>query len=432
MADDIDKLCSKVTLIGGERNGITISEGEVAESREQGDHCLVGKIRDDRKVNKEAFKTVLMRLWRIVGSVVFKEVEENLWVFEFSDKDDKERILAGRPWSFDRQIILLNELDGNVPLSQMQFTHSPLQVHDLPLVCMNKSVGTKIGESLGSLLDVDVAGDGVGWGHCLCIRVVIDLRNPLERGRAIHLNGKSHWVTFKYEKLPMFYFTCGKLLHGEKRCTERKSSRQHGVAEEKQWGVWLRADLGRRKFGVSGGGSTGPTEEVGADSQAGASDGRWPGSGICRGVPPSGECGWGPEHSSSPTPSRLQPDRGEAGGLLIEHVTEHLSRNVGDGQSASLISRRCGRNQMAVTRVMGVGHRMVVIEHKELVHDDGATLGDSVESMGVGHDSEVPGGGGTVEAQSNGLCPRDRKVDETSKCHVQSLPALEGAIRKLA
>jgi hypothetical protein len=43
---------------------------------------------------------------------------------------------------------------------------------------------------MGSLVDVDIAGDGMGWGHCLRIRVVIDLRNPLQRGRAIHLNGK--------------------------------------------------------------------------------------------------------------------------------------------------------------------------------------------------------------------------------------------------
>jgi hypothetical protein len=32
----------------------------------------------------------------------------------------------------------------------------------MPLICMNKGVGTKIRESLGSLEDLDVAGDGMG------------------------------------------------------------------------------------------------------------------------------------------------------------------------------------------------------------------------------------------------------------------------------
>jgi hypothetical protein len=45
----------------------------------------------------------------------------------------------------------------------MEFYHSPMwvQVHDMPLLCMNKSVGSKIRNSLGSLEDVDVAKDSV-------------------------------------------------------------------------------------------------------------------------------------------------------------------------------------------------------------------------------------------------------------------------------
>jgi hypothetical protein len=64
----------------------------------------------------------------------------------------------------------------------------------MPLLCMNKSVGSKIGESLEELEDVDVVGDGAGWGRCLRLRVIIDLHKPLERGRALKLGGKLHWV----------------------------------------------------------------------------------------------------------------------------------------------------------------------------------------------------------------------------------------------
>jgi hypothetical protein len=71
---------------------------------------------------------------------------------------------------------------------------------------MNKAVGTKIGESIGELEDVDVAGDRASWGHCLWMRVQIGLNKPLERGRALNMGGKSYWVNFKYEKLPLFLF----------------------------------------------------------------------------------------------------------------------------------------------------------------------------------------------------------------------------------
>lgn len=113
-----------------------------------------------------------------------------------------------RPWSFDWQILVLNEFDGRIPVTQVEFTHSSfwVQVHDMPLICMNKMVGAHIGESLGDLEEVDVAGDGVGWGRCLGICVRIDITKPLERGRVLKVGGKLNWVTFKYEKLPMFCF----------------------------------------------------------------------------------------------------------------------------------------------------------------------------------------------------------------------------------
>ena len=160
----------------------------------------------DKNVNKKVFKLVLSTIWRIVGRVKFKELKDNIWLFEFFDEADKMRGMEGRSWSFDRQILVLNEFDGSIPPSQIDFNHSSfwIYVHDLPLLCMNKNVGTKIGNLFGILKDVDVVGDGMGWGSCLRLRVILDLTQPLDNGRAHSLPGKSSWVEFKYKKLPLF------------------------------------------------------------------------------------------------------------------------------------------------------------------------------------------------------------------------------------
>ena len=57
---------------------------------------------------------------------------------------------------------MMNDFDGRTPLSQMEFKHSPfwIQVHDMPLLCMTKTVGMKIRESMGNVEDIDVARDG--------------------------------------------------------------------------------------------------------------------------------------------------------------------------------------------------------------------------------------------------------------------------------
>jgi hypothetical protein len=193
MAEQLEELCGNISLSEGEKAGITITEGEIEEVRAQGGRCLVGWIWMTKKVNKDAFKAMLIRIWRITRRVIFKELDDNIWLFEFEEVDDLQRVLDGRPWSFDRQILVINEFDGKTPPAHMAFKQSLfwVQVHDMPLLCMTKGIAAKIGESMGKLVDIDLAGDGAGWGRCLRIRVEIDLAKPLERGRALRLEGKS-------------------------------------------------------------------------------------------------------------------------------------------------------------------------------------------------------------------------------------------------
>jgi hypothetical protein len=59
---------------------------------------------------------------------------------------------------------VLNKFNGLVAASRMDFRHLPfwIQVHDMPFLCMSRAVGTRIGDTLGMLKDVNVRGDGAG------------------------------------------------------------------------------------------------------------------------------------------------------------------------------------------------------------------------------------------------------------------------------
>lgn len=52
------------------------------------------------------------------------------------------------------------------PPTQMSFTQAAfwIQIHNMPLVCMNREVGINIGASLGEVEAVEANGDGIGWG----------------------------------------------------------------------------------------------------------------------------------------------------------------------------------------------------------------------------------------------------------------------------
>jgi hypothetical protein len=62
MADQLGELCGKISLTKGESEGIKITEGEVEEVRVQGGKCLTGRIWMVKKVNNEAFKSVLSQI----------------------------------------------------------------------------------------------------------------------------------------------------------------------------------------------------------------------------------------------------------------------------------------------------------------------------------------------------------------------------------
>jgi hypothetical protein len=284
MAEELGDLCKRISLTEGERDGIQVEELDVSEARVIAGKCLIGKIWTDKNVNQEAFISVFSNIWRIVGTVKFKELKDNIWLFEFSDDGDKRRVLDGRPWMFDRHIMVLNEFDGSIPPSQLEFRYSPfwVQVHEMPLLCMNKNVGTKIGNSLGILEDIDVAGNGLGWGSYLRLRVTLDIMKPLDRGRALNFGGKSSWIEFKYEKLPLFCFRCGRLVHGSKGCPAPPATHIHDREETKPWGSWLRAIDPRRKGATAGtgfrdGGATSNHSSGGEEADGARSEERFTG-----------------------------------------------------------------------------------------------------------------------------------------------------------
>ncbi|XP_035544143.1 uncharacterized protein LOC118347922 [Juglans regia] len=125
---------------------------------------------------------------------------------------------------------------------------------------MNKSIGERIGGTIGKVVEVDVREDGLGWGSFLRVRVECDLRKVMARGRTLNLQGKNMWVSFTYEKLPRMCFRCDHILHSPQGCT--------GEATEAggQFGPWLRAS--QFKFKRSEGSKVRmEAESIGDDSQ---------------------------------------------------------------------------------------------------------------------------------------------------------------------
>ena len=64
-------------------------------------------------------------------------------------------------------------------------------MYDLPLVCMEKEMGLKLGSIVGKVEEVDTDWDGTSWGEYLRVRVHVNLTKPIPRGRILKLKDKS-------------------------------------------------------------------------------------------------------------------------------------------------------------------------------------------------------------------------------------------------
>jgi hypothetical protein len=117
MVEDYRERFGKFSLVGGKKQRIHIGLEDVADLCAKASKCLVGRLGAPKQVNKEAFKALLTRIWRTGGDIFFKELNENLWLFEFEDDKDRNKVLEGRQWSYNRTTIIIEAIEGQKPSS---------------------------------------------------------------------------------------------------------------------------------------------------------------------------------------------------------------------------------------------------------------------------------------------------------------------------
>lgn len=88
MLGDYGEKIGNFPLTKGEKQCIQLGAKEVENLRVKGKKCLVGRLGVPKRVNKEAFKTLLIRIWRLAGDLFCKEIQDNLWIFEFEEDND--------------------------------------------------------------------------------------------------------------------------------------------------------------------------------------------------------------------------------------------------------------------------------------------------------------------------------------------------------
>uniref|UniRef100_A0A199UAI8 DUF4283 domain-containing protein n=1 Tax=Manihot esculenta TaxID=3983 RepID=A0A199UAI8_MANES len=86
---------------------------------------LVGRLLSNRSVNFATFKNTISTVWRPRCGVCITEVGECIYQFRFFHVVDMNRVLDGKPYSFNNHLLLLHHLQPSEILLTVPLYLSP-------------------------------------------------------------------------------------------------------------------------------------------------------------------------------------------------------------------------------------------------------------------------------------------------------------------
>ncbi|TXG47986.1 hypothetical protein EZV62_027280 [Acer yangbiense] len=239
--EEIVRLCASLSLKSKEETLWSIRDTLKDSAGRKLDLCLVGKVLTNKHINREAFRTVMPKVWQTTLGV--EVVQDNTFLFYFHNQGDRFRIFSGGPWSFDNSLLVLEKPLGLGDVASLAFNRVDfwIQIPNALLLCMTKEMGEFIGQLIGNLKDIDVGSTGEYFGKYMRLKMEVDVSKPLKRFLRLELEkGKESILLLRYEKLPEYCFHCGIVGHSYQKCGQRRDV-DIGVTKEFEFGAWMRA-----------------------------------------------------------------------------------------------------------------------------------------------------------------------------------------------
>lgn len=214
---------------------------------------------NEEKHKCKAMKSKLADVWKPAMGISIKDLEHDVFLFQFFRKEDLQWVLQGGSWSFDNVMLALEMVDaGENPVNvNTWFVNIWIQLHNLPLGYMKEIVGRQFGNLFGEFLEYDGKNNTSIWRDCIRVRIRLDVRKPIKRKKKIaKKDGTTFVVVCKYERLGEFCFCCGMVTHTDRFFRSAIVSGEEWG--EKEWEIWLRAPPRRvagRQGKIKAGGS---------------------------------------------------------------------------------------------------------------------------------------------------------------------------------
>ncbi|KAL5848695.1 hypothetical protein ACOSQ4_006708 [Xanthoceras sorbifolium] len=197
--EDLESLCASLSLKEEAAAMMPIDRNLLVQGQNKVALCLVGKFLVNKLVNREVFRSPILKIWKITQGVEIEVIQDNIYAFHFHNQSDRIRVLVSDPWNFDNAILILQE---------------------------PKWAGELARSLVGKVSEVDGGASGDCLGRYLRVRVGIDVTQPLKRCLKVDVEGTgtATIMSLRYELLPGSCSSCGKLEHLFRECVGGKTA----------------------------------------------------------------------------------------------------------------------------------------------------------------------------------------------------------------
>ena len=125
-------------------------------------------------------------------------------------------------------------------VKKQSFTHTSfwVQLHNVPLMCMDKYAIQKLGSLIGKVEEVDTDEGGECVGPIFRTRISVNVTKPLKKIIFLQQeDGAKTPIGIQYERLPDFCFCCELVGHQYRECLKYNGQPKEKLA----YGAWLKA-----------------------------------------------------------------------------------------------------------------------------------------------------------------------------------------------
>lgn len=235
-----------------EEEAVLLDAEDFNVSHQECARSAMGKILTQKGINLGGLKASMDLAWGYPKGLKVMEIGGGIFQFVFGKEMDLLRVLAGGPWLFNNQLIVLKRWEVGIKPDQINFSYSPfwIQLRALPLEFMSVEVGRKMMVGFGEVLEVVMAQLSGNQGRCVRVKVELDITKPIPRGKHVSsiADWNPIWVSFRYEKFPHLCHYCGLVGHDDKACILKYNEAKAGIMKVNQYGVWLRASPVKAPF----------------------------------------------------------------------------------------------------------------------------------------------------------------------------------------